>query len=292
MEKLSDYLTNNWKDLAIVWNESENLLTLDRNYKNWSCFFINKIILSCFKDSKIINKRIILNLKNYESLDFLEKGFIYEFCLFGHTFNLIYFNDEDIYYVDYYNETNRENLFRFEPIKKETIHELILAYFNHDTKFIKEFHLGDDEYESSLAKEEEIIITLASTNFEFDAKNNIDEIMNLLLEFPFCWHDVFYNLNNFDFNYEKYKHMKIKDVECVLSSLDIINENTIKCYNNVFTSLKNINAYFNNVNESLNSNLDFLLDELKILFTNDNTLRNMTLFEVKKDVKCLFYSDL
>jgi hypothetical protein len=162
------FLLNNWNIIARVWDDVDNVSFYEmiddiENLESgnisdvWSCFFSAAFILDIYGYRSYKDTEGIIVSDIDQLLSDFEPGYIYHFNVFDHEFVVIYESPRNIYYVDYYQETNRDErgfpLFRFDCVKKKEIVSLLEAYLDEDFVKWAEFHHGDEEYYDSYVKE-------------------------------------------------------------------------------------------------------------------------------------------
>lgn len=158
------FIKDNWPIVCALWNDHCNNTfsyckkdvyesLINNNFKNisWCCFFASDFILDLYGvyDRTGHNK----NLSPVESFDDLESGFIYKFGIMDHEFIIIYINDDNFYYVDYYMETERDHRFRFEKMNKCYFIKYVQSYINEDFDFHTQFHNASKSYQKEYIKQ-------------------------------------------------------------------------------------------------------------------------------------------
>jgi len=158
------FINDHWPIICALWNDHCNNTfdyckkdvyecLINKNFKNisWCCFFVADFILDLYGiyDRTGHNK----NLVSIESFYDFEAGFIYKFGIMDHEFIVIYIDDDNFYYIDYYMETERDDRFRFEKMNKNYFIKYIQSYINEDFDFHTQFHNASKSYQEKYVEQ-------------------------------------------------------------------------------------------------------------------------------------------
>lgn len=161
------FIKDNWILVRSLWNDNtdntiyycdadihDRLLrkqNLDR--ESWSCFFAADFILDLYGVYNRQTHNIIIDDVDSFKEQF-EPGYIYKFGILDHNFVVVYLADNQIYYTDYYAETGRYKLYRFELMPRESVIDYVKDYTSENFDRHTEFHKADKKwYQKSYVRE-------------------------------------------------------------------------------------------------------------------------------------------
>lgn len=190
-DSLLNFILNNWVEISKVYNIEDSVVDYLEDitipYKDfikgsyWTCFYPPIIIKDLYSLNNIGVKNIIFKLNDLK----LNPGYIYNFEILNHHFSVLYKNIDEMYYIDYYEETNRgsnldrPNSFRLEKMDKNKLIRYIYSYLKRDFHSHALFHYGDKDYENSYKEIFNKTIEEFGENSEYtNIEVNIYEITN------------------------------------------------------------------------------------------------------------------
>jgi len=120
--------------LEFIENEENDIM------EHFSCFNIPPYLQTLF--------RADYNIKSKSAMTFdqISPGKIYVFYVFNHHFTVLYFPSGEIWYVDFYIETGRENPLRFERMNQQDFESMYEVMKHTDLDAIATFHRGDKNF--------------------------------------------------------------------------------------------------------------------------------------------------
>lgn len=151
--------SHNWQQIVKVITENPQLWMITNPFNidpleviedgtdvvdNFSCFNIPPYIYELFQFDKYD--------KPTENPTTFLPGHIYFFDVYSHQFTILYFPNGEIWYVDYYIETERPNPLRFERLSLDQFDRMIENMYSNDVASIAEFHHGSEQFENDLDK--------------------------------------------------------------------------------------------------------------------------------------------
>lgn len=154
------FLADNWKicmlsnkyNISILYNLYEQYRQgVNYKYDEFACFFVPPYIANLYGVNVYDRETSVDCTINFNSV--IRRGSgqrLYVFYIEDHEFAVLYLNHNEIYYIDYYVETGREDIFRIEMITVEDIikHHQALKTGNYSK--ITNFNHGDETYKKSL----------------------------------------------------------------------------------------------------------------------------------------------
>ena len=138
------------------------------------------------------------------SIPQLKPGNYYYFSVFSHDFSIVYVNAKNIYYIDYYSETQRLHPFRMEKLSLERLNIFLQALSKNDINAYLNFHAGSDDFNAEfrddfqrLYNKKPSLAKLFSEVFEqkLASKIDVEDILRVLLKenpsFPMLDYDLY-----------------------------------------------------------------------------------------------------
>lgn len=80
----------------------------------------------------------------------MRPGHYYYLECFNHHLSILYTTSGDIWYIDYYNETGRDAVFRVEKITLKELNRFVRAVTEGDIRAYSRFHKGNKDFKKSL----------------------------------------------------------------------------------------------------------------------------------------------
>lgn len=133
------FFYENWPEISLLNHNSDNIFHFLDDIKKdvfWSCFFPPQLVKELYSKNSIGNK----DFKSFIP------GNIYTFEIMDHEFVIIYKNIGELYYMDYYIETERQNVFRIEKLDLVDLERYIQNYKNGNFVEHSKFHHGNKTY--------------------------------------------------------------------------------------------------------------------------------------------------
>lgn len=114
----------------------------DPNYSDqtpFSCFFVPKYIGDLLKIDTNQYHQKMTNC-TYNILNELKPSRMFIFDIYNHVFTVLYVNEDEIYYIDFYMKTDRPKYFRIDQITLDQLKEYIHAMQTLDFEYIAKFN--------------------------------------------------------------------------------------------------------------------------------------------------------
>lgn len=187
----------------------------------WSCIFAADFILDLYKvysrDEPVVgniagfNHLPTIKVSDVNSFDKdFQSGFIYKFSIINHEFVVIYLSEQEIYYTDYYSETERSEYYRFESMERQHFLDYLKNYLNSNIMEHVKFHQGSEKYHSDCCNDfaqqsPEVIYAKLPITFNPSVKYVIQVLENSVTD-----EEVIKELEDDDLSYAEWKSMRNK----------------------------------------------------------------------------------
>lgn len=126
---------------------------LDENaidyYEDWNPNYSDQTPFSCFFIPGYIGDLLKIDTDQhhlrmtpctYTIFDELKPGRMFIFDIYNHVFTVLYLQEDEIYYIDFYMETDRPKYFRIERLTLDQLTDYIRAMQNLDFEYIAKFN--------------------------------------------------------------------------------------------------------------------------------------------------------
>lgn len=242
------FIKDNWVLIRVLWDDIDhnslyhyNISDYDDNGKSpsdgslyekivnkedlskilWSCFFAADFILDLYgvysRDVPELNSEPGFNrlpavkASNFVSFeqDF-HNGFVYKFGIINHQFIVIYLSEEELYYIDYYSETERAEYYRFDSMKREYFLDYIKNYLDGNVEEHSNFHQGSENYSIDCHysfQQHTPSLVYAKTPITFNP--TIDDVVRVL-ENSVTDENAIKDLEDNEFSYKEWRSMRDK----------------------------------------------------------------------------------